>query len=317
VEVDFVKAGLAEVGTITSLEAPHRLADAILRDSGIGGKKFRDTEEGKVLDAASVVNATGLFALCPTSLVFGLWDSTGPRGGLGAKFQRALVSELVGIMAHTGVKPSSRIDPLGIQLNAGPLYQAADGGWTLDRAAAAKDAKGQPQMVGKEGKPSEASHGNVTPSLKDKKGQPHHGGVTLDHVLQTVVISLPALRRLRFPVAGKDRASADLAARTGLAALGLCAATLSISQGCDLRSRCLLVPEPGQGAWELVAGDGGVSPFDLPPDAACELLKSAVSAARNAGLPWREEPLILTPSAGLVALVKKSRELAMQSGESE
>ena len=29
---------------------------------------------------------TSLFGLCPAALVFGLWDSTGPRGGLGAKF---------------------------------------------------------------------------------------------------------------------------------------------------------------------------------------------------------------------------------------
>jgi CRISPR-associated protein Csb1 len=43
VEVDFSDADLVEpLAKITSLQAPHRLADAILRDSQSGGKPFRD-----------------------------------------------------------------------------------------------------------------------------------------------------------------------------------------------------------------------------------------------------------------------------------
>ncbi|MEZ4651848.1 MAG: type I-U CRISPR-associated protein Cas7, partial [Candidatus Eisenbacteria bacterium] len=41
------------VGRITSLEAPHRIADAILRDSMKDGIPFRDTEEGRRLSRAS------------------------------------------------------------------------------------------------------------------------------------------------------------------------------------------------------------------------------------------------------------------------
>ena len=33
-----------------------------------------------------------------------IWDSTGPKGGLGAKFARVLTSEIVGIGASAGVK---------------------------------------------------------------------------------------------------------------------------------------------------------------------------------------------------------------------
>ena len=51
--------------------------------------------------------------ICPTALVFGMWDSTGPKGGL-SQFERAMVAEVVGIDAVYGVKTSSRIDPLGI-----------------------------------------------------------------------------------------------------------------------------------------------------------------------------------------------------------
>ena len=319
VSVDFAKAGLTEVGQITSLEAPHRIADAILRDSMLGAVRFRakaptlSSAEGQVLDTVSAANATGLFDLCPTALVFGMWDSTGPRGGLGVKFQRALVSEVVGVGIETGVKPASRLDPLGIQLNAGPLYLAKDGGWTIDDKSAVQD-KGKAVKLGKEGKPSEANHGNVTPSLRNEKGQLHHGGATMTYALQTAVLSLPALRRLHFPITNKT--NTDVAARTVLAALALTGVALSIEQGCDLRSRCLLVPEAGHpSAWELVAGDGSVTTFTLDGAGANALLKASVAAATSAGLPWRSEDLILTPSPGLAALVKKSRDLALQNPE--
>lgn len=303
VEVDF-GADVPEVGRISSLEAPHRLADAILRDSSLDGKPFRDTEPGKALHTASAANATGLFRFCPTALVFGVWDSTGPRGGLGTKFQRALVSELTAVNVAMGRRTSSRIDPLGIQVNAGVLYKTT-GGWTLDPEQALKE-KGQPVKLGKDGKPSEANHGNVTPALAD-------GGVTFDHALRTTVLSLPALRRLRFPVHGAANPAADEAARTCLAALGLCAAVLMVAKGCDLRSRCLLVPEPGQAAWQAVNGDGSTTDFTLDAKAATALLKAAVQAAATAGLAWTDKPVILNPNAGLVTLVKKSRELATQS----
>jgi len=105
------KALAPEVGRVTSLTAPHRIADALLRDSLLDGKLFRLSEIGKSFTDASTKNAAALFKVCPTGLVFGLWDSTGPKGGLGAKFQRALVSEIVGINAAPGSKTESRIDP--------------------------------------------------------------------------------------------------------------------------------------------------------------------------------------------------------------
>ncbi|MGH9896052.1 MAG: type I-G CRISPR-associated RAMP protein Csb1/Cas7g, partial [bacterium] len=228
VEVQFPETGLLQpVGRITSLEAPHRIADAILRDSLLDGTRFPDSTEGRRLSRVGLHNATPLYELCPTALVFGMWDSTGPRGGLGAKFQRAIVSEVVGINASFGTKTSSRIDPLGIRLGAGPVYRSERGkiAWTLDEKSAAKDGS-KPAKI-KDGKPSQVNHGNVMPSLSDIQrdtGLPLAGGVTISHAEQTVVLSLPALRRLRFPndEGGAD-AKRDIAARTTLAALGLCA----------------------------------------------------------------------------------------------
>jgi len=318
VGVDFSAVELAVVQQVTSLDAPHRLADAILRDSLAGGVKFREHEAGKCLNTANISNASELFGWCPTALVFGVWDSTGPRGGMGAKFQRALVGELVGVDVQGGVKPASRIDPLGIQLAAGPLFATAAGGWTLNEAEAKKDKNGKSVKLGKDGKPSEANHGNVTPSLMNEKKEPHHGGVTMAYAQQSVVLSLPALRRLRFP--GGPAASRDVAARTALAALALCGAVLSVDQGCDLRSRCLLVPD-GVALWQIVQADGSTVDVEMTADGACALLAEAVAAATKAGLSWQAKPkangLDLLPSPGLSALVTKSGKLqvAGDSGE--
>jgi CRISPR-associated protein Csb1 len=299
VSVDFASVGVPEIGSVSSLDAPHRLADAILRDSLMGGVKFRETDEGRALDTATNQNATHLFRLCPTALVFGLWDSTGARGGMGAKFQRALVGEIVGVDVVVGVKPSSRIDPLGIVRDAGLLYEHKEGGgqWTLNETEAASE-KGKPKKFGKDGKPSEANHGNVKPSFKNEKGELHHGGVTMVFAQQTVVLSLPALRRLQFPL-DPGSPQVDLAARTVLAALGLCGATLAVEQGADLRSRCLLVPDSEHSSvWEIIAPDGSATAVSLDGDA-----------------KPKESGLTLVPTQGLTELVIRSRAIASQPEE--
>jgi CRISPR-associated protein Csb1 len=316
VEVRFPDESLLQpVGRVTSLEAPHRIADAILRDSLLDGTRFPESPEGRRMANVSLRHATALYELCPTALVFGMWDSTGPRGGLGAKFQRALVSELVGIGASFGTKTSSRIDPLQIRKEAGPVYRAERGpiGWTLDENAAAKEGS-KPAKI-KDGRPSQVNHGNVLPSLsevsKETRG-PLGGGVTISHAEQSVVLSLPALRRLQFPAddpgADGDR---NVAARTTLAALALCASTLAMENGFDLRSRCLLWPD-GPAEWELLNRPGeDPKRFVLDRPSSVALLNAAVERATAAGCRWRTEPLILTASAPLVDLVRKSQELAL------
>lgn len=312
VTVDFKDHDLEKMLRVTSLEAPHRIADALLRDSYLDGKPFRKSALGRRLDQVDLRNATALFELCPTALVFGMWDSTGPRGGLGAKFARAMVSEIVGVDVVFGRKTSSRVDPAQIQLHAGPLYRSADQDgvhWTLDPDQARKDKKG-PVKLGKDGRPSEANHGNVTPSIAD-------GGVTLAKAVQTTVLSLPALRRLRFPLDGKREPSVDQAARTALAALGLYAAALTREGGCDLRSRCQLVATTAV-EWELLDRPGEPpTTFALPSGPAEAIYRQAVEEARAAGLPWQEEELILQPAPQLVALVKKSQELAAKQAMEE
>lgn len=294
---------------ITSLEAPHRAADAIFRDCTLDGVIFRKSAKGRLLDSMDTRHATGLFGLNPTALIFGLWDSTGPRGGLGAKFQRAMVSEIVGYGAIAGVKTGSRIDPAQIMLGAGPLLSRKNAddsspAWTLD-------AQAGKTKLGKDGKPSEANHGNVTPSISA-------GGFTITKALQTTVLSLATLRRLRFPLDGAADSdpAVDTAARTALAAIALAAATLAREEGADLRSRCQLVATEAF-TWELLDRPGQPPKrFELTGPEALELCETAIATARQAGLPW-EGDIQLTPSEELLELVSRSQQLASAEAEED
>ena len=302
---------LAEIGRLTALEAPHRMCDAIFRDSVYQeGQPFRNSGPGERLNTAKATNATAVFELCPTALIFGFWDSTGPRGGLGAKVQRALVSEIVGYQSTSeGKRPSSRIDPLQIENNV-DIFAKTGGGWTFDQAEAEKNAKGE--MVRR--KPSEINHGNITPSFRNKDKVLNHGGVTLAYAEQQTVLSLAALRRLRFPVGGALKAEVDLAARTVLAALGLAAICFLDEDGFDLRSRCLLDGKPG--VMQFV-GRGATKDFELSPDGAAKLVADAAAAAKGVGLPWPDDPLVLRPSSDLSQLVVESRKRSMAASAGE
>lgn len=302
------------VGRITSLQAPHRLADAILRDSEHetnGGRvPFRQSELGRHIDAASMQNATPLYELGPTALVFGMWDSTGPRGGLGAKFERAIVSEIVGIDCpylfdeeerNLPKNRGIRRDPLNVSKHA-LIKKIDERRWENVDNSKNESAKGAIR-------PAEINHGNV-PFDGD------NGGVTVDHCEQTTTLSLIQLRRLRFPdQSGERSAERDLAAQTVLAALGLCGAALAADEGLDLRSRCLLWPEEPM-RWELLAKPGETpASFELTADNAVKLLNEAVDAAKEAGVAWRDDKLALKPSAELVKLVARSQALESADGE--
>lgn len=321
-EVDFTEYGptgdieddekkgrlLDAVGKVSSLQVPHRLADAILRDSQIDGIDFRKSEKGKALNTVSLLNATSLFALCPTALVFGMWDSTGPKGGLGPKFERAMVSEVVGIGAAVGgLLRGIRRDPLEIRA-AVKVLKAADRSYSIADPNA-KEVKGAVS-------PSEVNHSSV-PFPKDRKEKTEnnlYSGVTIEYAEQATTLSLICLRRLRFPMDGKTSAEADLAARTVLAAVGLCAATLAFESGMSLRSRCLLWPD-GPMEWELLARPGEAPQrFSLAGDEAIALLNAAIDAASKTGLPWESAPIALKPSAQLLKLVRLSQLEAVREG---
>lgn len=301
--VDFPATGLNAVPAISSLEAPHRIFDAILRDSLLGGVVFRESEIGQAVRQATMHDATAILEVSPTALLFGAWNSTGEGGGLGAKFARAIVSEIVGIgaaveesvdpageMRTAGRRTGSRIDPLGILKSVEVFKNETD--WDVSEKALGKKAK--------KVRPSEINHGNIAPSVQAL-------GVTCDYAEQIAVITLAGLRRLSFgPKPERNRA-----ARTYLASLGLLALAEADEQGYALRSRCDLVCD-GEAPFELVHFDGRTEPISLDLAAARDLYTSACKALPDSGFQLRSEPVMLKPQEKLVHIVRESQRKALE-----
>jgi len=310
VVVDFSKAGLDGITRITSLEAPHRVYDAILRDSLLDGEPFMSSSTGQRLAKATPGDASALLETSPTALLLGAWHSTGEGGGIGAKFARCLISEIVGIdvpvddvvdrrtgeidVRTSGRRTGSRIDPLGI-LRKVEVFKG-EGGWDTTQKGAGKNAK--------QVRPSEINHGNIAPSVAPL-------GVTCDHAEHTFVLSFAALRRLRFGSSEKSSAGRSL-----LAALGLLALTEQDSRGYALRSRCDLVCE-GRAPLELVHPDGTTDAVALDREAARMLYKGTFDAARKAGFALSDNPLVLLPQDKLVEIVRESQQLALSGAGGE
>jgi len=297
--VDFKNTDIRHVGNLSSLDVPHRIFDAIIRDSELDGVEFLDSPMGKEISKATPHNAQALFRYAPTTLIFGGWNSTGELGGSGPRFQRCITSEIIGVNTPIGEskKPASRLDPLGIEkvdifrTEGGKKYE-----WSTDKQGKATKAK-----------PSDVNHGNIPPSVLNQ-------GATVDYALQTTVITLAGLRRLSFPDGdGNIDEKRNMAACTVLAALALYAITKQDKAGYSLRSRCDLVPEPaGLHTFEIIQNNGKVEEADITSDGAKLLLDESVENAKKHNLAWEERPVRLEPQAKLVELVKKSMEKSLK-----
>lgn len=304
IEVPHFRAGFSEypeIGEVTTFNAPHRVFDAIFRDCEYEGKAFPKHPLYAELARANTQNATPLFAHAPTALLFGVWDSTGSAGGLGNKFARNVVTELIGVEVERGeTRGGIRQDPLAISRNVEIEIKGED--WTPS-GIAKKEGKDR----GKGTRPSEVNHGNILVGVEfDSDRKSKKGGITCDYALQQSVITLSGLRRLRFPIAGKRDPKVDNAARAVLAALGLVALTSGRERGYALRSRCDLVAD-GRARFEIVGQDGATTDQDLDASEVIKIYDKAVSAAKEAGLPWSPEPKSVKPQAKLLKLIELSR----------
>jgi CRISPR-associated protein Csb1 len=329
VTVDFRGLELEPLEQITSLDAPHRVYDAILRDSALDGVRFMESEPGKRLAGATPRDASALLELSPSALLFGAWHSQGEGGGLGAKFARALVSEIVGVdvpvenvdapmgrskadarteqiavvdartgevveMRAVSVETRTAARRPGSRIDPLGVLRKVEvfkgpNGWSFNATEAGKGAK--------KVRPSEVNHSNIAPSVAPL-------GVTCDHAEHAFTLSFAALRRLRF--GGAER---DAAGRALLAALGLVALTEQDARGYALRSRCDLVPEE-PAPLRIVRADGARDDVELDRERARALYERAFGAAKAAG--FRFESLTLKPQDKLVTLVRESRRLALE-----
>lgn len=281
-------AGTAPV-VLTSLEFPHRYADAYLRDSLLDGVKFDGTDLGRAMLAASLVDATALFANDPGSLVFGAWNSH--RKGRQQKFPRVYASEVIGWDPQVGKRAAGRMDPLNL---VGAAKPTTDGNWTY--AAVGEKVKGE--------RLSEIGHGNIAPNAQ-------HGGVTITSGARSATVSLAALDRIGFGAVSHEAA---VAARAALAAYALVADRLAFGgPSLWLRSGCELVLIEERLEW--VNRGGGTEAFDLPVGMALEVFRLAVERAAKEGVAMSTDTVVLSPSPSLAKAIEFSLTKAEPVGE--
>jgi CRISPR-associated protein Csb1 len=242
-----------------------------------------------------------------------MWGSPDKPGGMGAKFERAFVSEIVAVDVIRNAREGT--DAQGLPSRKDLVDTRA--GFRIDPLNASKavmvkqNEDGSFQVGAGKTRPSEINHGNIL-------FENANSGIRFHHAEQTTVVSLGALRKLRFPLEGRDDAEVNDAGRTVLAALGLCAGVLSSEMNTSLRSRCHLWPV-AEREWELLEKPGQPPrSFRINGDQAISLLKDAVSAAEQVNLKWSEEKISLKPSPELVELVRQSQEAAAkEKGDGE
>lgn len=291
-ELPLVRVDFGNGRVVDSLTAPHRVFDAILRDSTLDGVRWLESDKGRPLTLARPDNARTVFEIAPTSLLFGAWYSTAINSrGTDARFERMITSEIDGIGVAVAKRAAVRRDPLNIPADVRIYVPKESHDWELTPIL------GEDEKLyegGEQKKPSGINHSSVIGRTEDR-------GVTVDRIELRQVITLAGLRKLRFGTAEQNAAARGL-----LLTLGLVAAAAQDEMGYALRSGCTL-NTTGAAKWELIDAYGEVSYLDVMLDAAFAAFEAAVAAVRESDLTWDTTPITLIPT-------QKLRDLASAGG---
>jgi CRISPR-associated protein Csb1 len=291
---------VSAVGRVLSVnQLPHRIFDALLRDSELSGQPFRATPLGKSLTEARADNATALLENAPGTLLFGAWDSfAGAKMGA-AKWPAALSGQIMGFEALQTQKAGIRMDPMNIAKDAvtGFKSESRAEGWTLDEARAVKDAKGKPVPLEKA---SEIGHGHILATLATK-------GAWVNSIELRSSLSLTRLRRYHFPVAGHITPAADAAAQTYLAALGLWLMHTRLLAGLELRAGAELDATEATFVLRTPLEEDTLLP--VTPETTRQALREALDAAKAAGFKFAT-PILFAASERLEKLIQASETLS-------
>ncbi|MUL41635.1 type I-U CRISPR-associated protein Cas7 [Streptomonospora sp. PA3] len=275
---------------LTSLEFPHRFADAYLRDSLLDGVAFDRTPVGQRLRSATAHDVRPLFAYSPESLIFGAWDSH--RKGRSLKVARSYSSSVIGMDPQVGQRRSGRMDPNNLSGAVKPGHNGTD--WAF--VASGEKKKGE--------RLSEVGHGNIAPGVD-------HGGVVISQAQRSGWLSLAGLAQLRFGDAGAEAAHL---ARAALAALALAADRLAFDTvSLRLRSGCDLVRTEDE-----VALDAGTrrEPLQVDAESAIAAFHELAERAGQAGIPMATDTVALAPNPALAQAIDYALSRA-DTGEAE
>ena len=274
---------------LSSLQFPHRNADAYLRDAKLGDKDFTGTDLGGEILNATAQTCGPLMAWFPQALLYGFWQSHLGKKRQQTKHPRAWVSEIVGW--RPGSTKTRTFGLKGDSLNL-----------SIDEDIASNPDDRIPWSIGethkvegaKKDKLSEIGHGQVPFMGTDAPA----AAVSFARVTQRATVSFAQLRRIS--LGPEQSGNADAAARALLVALGLHAHVLAFGRGFALRSGAELRPRETRATW---LGSGGDEQCSLGgPDATGALLHVARERARAAGVPldgWAQPPVVLTPKDNL------------------
>lgn len=273
---------------LSSLQFPHRNADAYLRDAKLGDTDFLKSEIGIAIFGATAQTCGPLIAWFPQALLYGFWQSHLGKKRANTKHARAWVSEIIGwnpapadVVRVLGLKG----DPLNLstdeRINSNPDDRLD---WTVG---------GEAIGGGKKDKLSEIGHGQVPFMGADASA----ASVSFARVTQRATVSFAQLRRISL---GQDRRDSDTATRALLVALGLHAHQLAFGSGFTLRSGADLRPKNISVTWLGARSDRQVSLGGAADSG--KLLRNAIKCARAAGVPldgWTGDEMLLTPKENL------------------
>ena len=281
---------------LSSLEFPHRNADAYLRDARLCGQDFIRTELGQAIFGATAQACGPLMAWFPQALLYGFWQSHLGKKRHNSKHARAWVSEIIGWHpASTDTRVLGlKGDALNLNTNEAVTSNPEDRTkWDV--------GKGEKVDGGKKDKLSEIGHGQVLFMGKDATA----AAVSFARVTQRATVSFAQLRRISL---GRDQSGdTDAAARALLVALGLHAHQLAFGRGFALRSGAELRPRATTATW---LGSNSDEVCDLgDAEATHALLQSARTHAGSVGVPldgWGQPPTMLSPKENLNEAIRST-----------
>jgi len=271
---------------LSSLQFPHRNADAYLRDSQLDGTDFNKTQLGKDIFSSTAQNCAPLLAWFPQALLYGFWQSHLGKKSSNAKHARAWVSEIIGWNpAITEVRTLGvKGDPLNLNVDD-PITLNSNNDRTQWEIGKNKGAKESLSAIG---------HGQVPISGNDAS----LASISFSHITQRATISFAQLRRVR--INNEFCSAQNAAGRALLVVLGLHAHQLAFGHGFTLRSGADLIPNETKIMW---LGSDSDSPISLgTTEDSLALVRLAREHALSVGLMldgWGKHPTVLTPKKNL------------------
>ncbi|MCE2558090.1 MAG: type I-U CRISPR-associated protein Cas7 [Acidobacteria bacterium] len=280
---------------LSSLEFPHRNADAYLRDSTLDGVDFIKTDLGQAVFGATAQTCGPLMAWFPQALLYGFWQSHLGKKRQNTKHARAWVSEIVGWQPAATETRTFGLKGDALNLNTDEQISSnADD--RLQWGIGGEKVEG-----GSKDRLSETGHGQVPFMAADAPA----AAVSFTRVTQRATVSLAQLRRVSLGPGYSD--AADASVRALLVALGLHAHFLAFGRGFALRSGAELRPKTTTVEWLGAESD---EVLDLGGARSTEaLLSEALEHARSAGVPldgWSASPVTLTPKENLRKAIRST-----------